>query len=204
MAHVQMTHHQYNLPAPGKKIAYKANRDNLQLALEDPCAKRMVESDLRMIEHYSDEIRKLEWHIEKQAKHNGENALMLSLLQTVPGIGTVLSLTLLYEIHTIERFPSMQQFCSYARLVKPEKTSQGQQAGKGGGKIGNPHLRWAFSEATYLLLRSSPEAKKCLERLQKKSNKAKALHTLSHRLGKGIYFMLKRREAFNANKFFAQ
>ena len=203
MAHIQMTHHQYNLRAPGKKIAYAANRKDIEFSFDDPSAKRMVESDLKMIEYFSEEIRKLEWFILKHARGEAENALLLSILKTVPGIGPVLSLTLLYEIHTIQRFPTVQQFCSYARLVKPEKTSQGKRAGGGGKKIGNPHLRWTFSEAMYLFLRSSKEAKKCLQRLQRQHSKAKAMHILSHRLGKAVYFMLLRKDAFNANKFFA-
>jgi transposase len=36
----------------------------------------------------------------------------------VPGIGQILALVLLYEIHDIRRFPSVQDFVSYCRLVK--------------------------------------------------------------------------------------
>ena len=204
MAHVQMTHHQYNLPAPGKKIAYRANRENLELAFDDESAKRMVESDLTMIDSYSEEIRKLEWFIEKQGKAAVNNAQALSLLKSVPGIGDVLSLTLLYEIENIERFPSVQKFCAYARLGRPEKTSAGKSAGGGGKKIGNPHLKWAFSEAAALMLRSSPEAKQYKERLERQYGKPKAMSLLAHRLGKAVYFMMLRGKPFDQHKFFAQ
>lgn len=202
LAHVQMTHHQYNLEAPGRKLSWRANRNGIELKFQDEAARRMVESDLFMIERYTEEIAKLEWFIQKNAEKDPERRLLLALLKTVPGIGDILSLTLLYEIHDISRFPSQQHFCSYARLVRPQKTSAGKKTGKGEGKIGNPNLKWAFSEAVALMLRSE-ESKKYFQRLMKKGSRAKAFSTFSHRLGKAVYFMLARKEAFNPQVFFA-
>jgi len=51
----------------------------------------------------------------------------LYLLQTVPGIGKILSLVRLYAIHDIGRFPRVQDFASYARLVKCSKESAGKR-----------------------------------------------------------------------------
>ena len=203
MAHIQMTHHQYNLTAPAKSLVYKANREKLELRFQDESTNRMLESDLRMVEHYSAEIRKLEWFIPKTARNDAEIALILSLLKTIPGVGDILSLTLLYEIHDISRFATHQRFASYARLIKPEKTSAGKTTGGGGKKIGNHHLKWALSEATVLMLAKSETAQKYLKRLMKKGSKAKALSTMTHRLGKAVYYMLSRKEAFNPNFFFA-
>ena len=50
----------------------------------------------------------------------------------------------------------------YARLIRPRKTSAGKVTGGGGGKIGNAHLKWAFSEAACLLARESDQAKRFL------------------------------------------
>ena len=71
----------------------------------------------------------------------------------MPGIGKVLALTILYEIHDITRFDRVQEFASYARLVKCQKQSGGKTLGTGGAKMGNVHLKWAFSEAAVLFLR---------------------------------------------------
>ena len=90
-------------------------------------------------------------HIVKTAKQHDANTLYL--LQTVPGIGKILSLVLLYEIHQIERFPRVQDFVSYCRLVKCAKESAGKRYGTSGNKIGNAYLKWAFSEAAVLFLR---------------------------------------------------
>jgi transposase len=122
-------------------------------------------------------------------------------LRTVHGIGPILSLVILYEIHDIDRFPRVQDFASYARLVKCAKESAGKRYGTSGKKIGNAHLKWAFSEAAVLFLRGNPEGMKLKKRLEKKHGKSKALSILAHKLGRAVYFMLKRKQAFDMKKF---
>ena len=61
---------------------------------------------------------------------------------------------MLYEIDTIRRFAEVGNFLSYARLVACTHESAGKVKGVGGRKIGNAHLKWAFSEAASLMLRS--------------------------------------------------
>src|SRR5262249_46775149 len=84
------------------------------------------------------------------------------------GVGKILALGLLYEIHDIRRFAGAGEFLSYARLIRPLKTSAGKVKGGGGAKIGNAHLKWAFSEAACLLVRESDQAKRFLARQEKK------------------------------------
>src|ERR687885_2971957 len=102
----------------------------------------------------------LELFILKTAKQH--DAQTLYLLQTVPGIGKILSLVLLYEIHDIDRFPTVQDFVSYCRLVKCAKESAGKRSGTSGKKIGKAYLKWAFSEAAVLFLRTNPAGQKYL------------------------------------------
>jgi transposase len=126
-----------------------------------------------------------------------------ALLRTVPGIGKVLSLVIPYEIHDINRFPRAQDFASYARLVKCPRESAGKRHGTGGNKIGNMHLKWAFSEAAVLFLRNNPEAMKFKKRLEKKHGKSKALSILAHKLGRAVYHVLREQKAFDMKKFLA-
>jgi transposase len=128
----------------------------------------------------------------------------LYLLRTVPGIGKILSLVLLYEIHNIARFPRVQDFVSYCRLVKCARESAGKRYGTSGAKIGNASLKWAFSEAAVLFLRNNPAGQKYLARLEKKHGKGKALTVLAHKLARAIYSMLKRETAFDLDKFFKE
>ena len=123
----------------------------------------------------------------KTARQHDANTLYR--LQTVPGVGKMLSLVLLYEIHDIHRFPRVQDFVSYCRLVKCAKESAGKRYGTSGKKIGNAYLKWAFSEAAVLFLRNNPAGQKYLARLEKKHGKGKALTVLAHKLARAIYYM---------------
>jgi transposase len=115
----------------------------------------------------------------------------------VPGIGKILSLGLRYEIHPIDRFPRVQDFASYGRLVKCAKESAGTRLGTSGHKIGNAHLTWAFSEAAPLFLRGNEPGQKSRARWENKPDKGKALSSLAHQLARAVYVMLKRKTAFD-------
>jgi len=199
LGHVHNTNSQYNLPEIAKKIAYKANRDGVAERFEDASVQKTIEVALALITYDDELLKELELCILKTARHHDPQTLYL--LQTVPGIGKILSLVLLYEIHRIDRFPSVQEFASYCRLVKGSKESGGKRLGTSGKQIGNAHLTWAFSEAATLFLRNNPQGQKLLARLEKKHDKGKALSPLAPKLGRAVYFMLKRTVAFDMNLF---
>jgi transposase len=139
---------------------------------------KSIEVDLALIDHYDHLLRDVERCVLKTAKQHDANTLYL--LRTVPGIGEILSLVVRYEIHDIQRFPRVQEFVSYCRLVKCAKESAGKRYGTSGTKMGNAYLQWAFSEAAVLFLRANPAGQKYLIRLEKKHSKAKALTVLAH------------------------
>lgn len=199
LTHVQQTNSQYNLPDIGKKIAYKANRDGVAERFTDLAVQKSIAVDLALIDYYDRLLNDLELQIVKTAKAHDANTFYR--LQSVPGIGKILSLVLLYEIHDIRRFPRGQEFVSYCRLVKCAKESAGKRYGTSGTKIGNAYLKWAFSEAAVLFLRANPAAQKYLARLEKKHSKGKALTVLAHKLARAVYYMLKRDTAFDIQKF---
>jgi transposase len=199
LAHIHNTNSQYNLPEIGKKIAYKANRAGVAERFPEPAVQKSIEVDLALIGHYDQLLRDMELAILKTAKQHETNTLYL--LRTVPGIGEILSLVLLYEIHDIQRFPRVQEFVSYCRLVKCAKESAGKRYGTSGSKIGNAYLKWAFSEAAVLFLRANPAGQKYLARLEKKHSKGKALTVLAHKLARAVYYMLQRKTAFDLPTF---
>jgi transposase len=200
LAHVQMTNQQYNHDPFEKMLKYAGNRDVLDRFAEDS-VRLSVEADLATVDHYDKLLTQLEKDLVRQATLHDPRAC--ALLRTIPGIGKILSLVLLYEIHTIDRFPTVGDFLSYARLVTPKQTSDGKVTGHSGAKIGNVHLKWAFSEAVLWMLRHSEEAKAFLKRKEKKYGKARAMTMLGRKIARAVYQMLKRKEPFDAVKFFA-
>jgi len=199
LAHIINTNTQYNLPLFEKRIKHKSNRAGVPDRFTDPSVKKTIEIDLSLIDVYDELIRDVELYLEKHAKAHDANTFYR--LRSVPGIGKTLALVIIYEINDIHRFNRVQNFASYARLIRPQKESNGKFAGKGNKKIGNHHLKWAISEAVVLMKRTSEDAKKYLARLERKHSKGKALGIFSHKLGRAIYFMLKNNQAFDMNKF---
>jgi len=102
------------------------------------------------------------------------------------------------------RFERVQNFTSYARLIKPQKESAGKLKGSGNRKMGNAYLKWAFSEATLLLIREKQEIKELHASLKNKHGKARALAIISHKLGRAVYYILKKQKAFDMNKFLSK
>jgi transposase len=199
LAHIHNTNSQYNLPEIQKNLRYAFNRQGIAERFADPSVSKSIELDLNLIDFYDQELGKIERYIQKQAKACDLHSLIL--LRTVPGIGEILSLVILYEIHTIDRFPTVQDFSSYCRLVKCKKESAGKSYGTTGRKIGNAYLKWAFSEAAVLFLRQNPPAQAWLEKIANRHNKARALTILAHKLGRAVYFMLQRKKVFDQKKF---
>ena len=155
LAHVVNTNTQFNLPPLTKKLTYAANRTpELPERFTDPSTRLMVETDLALIADYDRQIARLELHLTRTAKV--DDPVTFGFLRTVPGIGPILGLILLYEIDDIKRFPEAGNFLSYSRLVRCEHSSAGKVKGSGPKKVGNAHLKWAFSEAACLMIRAVP------------------------------------------------
>ena len=202
LAHLQNLRHTYNRGAFAKRIAYPSNREGVVAHFAgEPMVQANAALDLSLLDHYDQLLVDLERRLVKQAKKEAPHGF--HLLRSIPGIGKVLAMTIVYELHDVHRFERVQQFASYARLVKCAKESAGKRKGTSGAKMGNVHLKWAFSEAAVLFVRHSAEAKALLARLTKRHGKGKALSILAHKIGRAAYYVLVREKPFDAAKFFA-
>jgi transposase len=143
----------------------------------------------------------LERYIGKTA--HSHDPVSLARLHTIPGVGKILALMLLYEIEDIARFPRVQACVSDARLVKSARESHGKRHGTSGRKIGNAHLKWAFSEAAVRLLKHHEPAQKSLAKRATQHGTGKALSILAHTRGRAVYCMLKQHVAFDQATFLA-
>ena len=129
---------------------------------DDAAVQKNIAVDLALITYDDDLLTDLEWSIVQTAKQH--DAPTFYRLRSIPGVGKILALVMLYEIHDIHRFPRGQDFVSYCRLVQCARESAGTRSGPSGTKIGNAHLKWAFSEAAVLFLRHHPLGQQYLAR----------------------------------------
>lgn len=197
--HVRNTASQYNLRLPSGSLRSLCNQEGVADAFPDEASQLTIETDIATINALSGQIRRLETSLRKMAQI--ENPEMFYRLKSVPGIGDILAMVILYEIGNIQRFDGVGNFLSYARLVPGKHESNGKSYGSPGRKQGNPHLKWAFSEAVALLLRDSDTAKDTQKRWEKKHGRAKTLAILAARLGRAVYLIIKRGEMFDQTKF---
>jgi transposase len=199
LAHIHNTTSQYPLPEIGKKLAYKANREGGEAHFPDPSVRKTLEVEVSLINHYDQLLGEGARYITRSAK--AHDVQTFSRLQSVPGIGQILALVILYEIQDIARFPHLQDFVSDCRLVKCAKESGGKRVGTSGKRIGNVHLRWAFAAAAVWFLRHNQPGKEYFAKLAHQPGKAKALPVLAPKLSRAVYSRLTRAQAFDVQRF---
>ena len=198
-AHVTNSTAQYNLAHDNGDLRYPGNREVMRHKFPDASLQCNIDMDLNLIEFHVQELKRVELHVKQVIKRT--QLKDLHILKSIQGIGDIIGSTILLEIGDIQRFPTVKQFSSYSRLVKCKAESAGKTYGTQGNKIGNAHLKWAFSEAAVLYLRNSDVAKAYLAKLEKRMPKSKALSVLAHKLGRCVYFMLKNQQVFDEEQF---
>ncbi len=124
-------------------------------------------------------------------------------LQTIPGLGKILSMTIMLETGNIERFEKVGDFASYCRKVPTEWKSNNTKKGKGNSKNGNKYLAWAFSEAAEFSRRYDQNARTFYTRKAGKTNKMIAHSSLAHKLARAAYYIMRDGVEFDHKKLFA-
>jgi len=201
LTHLQILNAQYNLAPFAKRLCSAGNREDLKIAecFGDASVQQNAAADLAVIDRLDEVIADLERYLIRTAKV--DSLQTYQRLQTIPGVGKLLGLILLYEMHEVQRFDSAGQFLSYARLVRCVHESAGKKLGTGGKKIGNAHLRWALAEAACLFVQHSVRGKKWKQQQTARRGSGKALAILAARLGRAVYHMLRKGEAFDEERF---
>jgi transposase len=123
-------------------------------------------------------------------------------LQSVPGIGKILGLTIELETGPISRFNKVGNYVSYCRKVPSKWTSNGKMKGKGNKKNGNKYLAWAFSEAAELSRRFDKDVRVFYNRKQQRTNRMIAHSALAHKLARASYYIIRDRVPFMPDKLF--
>ena len=197
--HIQLVCHQYAITdVSGADVRNKDARQLLLGRFLTGDVRTNIVTDVQLIELLDPIIDELEQNILKQAKHH--NYRDYALLLSTPGIGTMIALNILYEIHDIKRFKTVQKFSSYCRVVKCDRSSAGKRKGFKNQKIGNPYLKWAMSEII-VNAQTNEEIKKYANKLESKYGRRRARAQSAHKFAVAIYFMLKNSEPFDLERF---
>ncbi len=165
---------------------------------DDPSEKLTVEVQKTHIDTLGAAIKRIERHVFRtvEAIPNAEELL------GIPGIGKILSMTILMEIGDINRFASAEKFASYARTVRSERTSNGKKKGENNRKCGNRYLSWAFMEGSNFIRRYDERAANWHARKARKTNKIVATKAIACKLAKAVWHILRDGRQYDGDLLF--
>jgi len=106
-----------------------------------------IDNLLRVIELLNDRIA----FADKELKQLAAEHPVCKRLMTIPGVGPVTALRFVAALDQIERFPNASAVQSYLGLVPGERSSGIRQRRTGITKAGPPRVRWALSQAAWVL-----------------------------------------------------
>jgi transposase len=149
------------------------------------------------IDFLTRQIKKVEKRVQGKIAWKDE----YGCLTTIPGVGAILSFTIMLETGSIQRFSAAGNYASYCRKVPTCWTSNGKSKGSGNKKNGNKYLAWAFSEAAELSRRFDPTIRAWYNRKASRTNRMVAHSALAHKLSRAAYYILRDHVPFNKEKF---
>jgi transposase len=165
---------------------------------EHPCDRLIAEEQLtvmRQLDRSIDRIEKVVLKVVKQLP-------CYRRLQTIPGIGMILGLTITLETGEVNRFATAGDYASYCRCVKSQRLSNQKSKGRNNRKCGNKYLAWAFVEAANCALRSDGQCRKFYERKKAQRNGIVGIKALACKLSKAAWHIMSREVDFEPERVF--
>jgi transposase len=191
----------YNIQGFDRNSVKHLSEKDMHELYHHPFVRVKATLELQRIELLTEQIRLIEKALFERARQDSK----FTLLQTIPGIGDILALTILYEVGDINRFAYTRGFCSYSRVVPGIHQSSGKAYRSPNSKQGNRYLKWAFSQAAIMAIRYYPEIRRLYERLAAKRRKAARLvarSIIAHKLAQAAFQVMKHNEPYKEELLF--
>ncbi len=125
-------------------------------------------------------------------------------LNTLPGVGRILGMTITMEVGDIGRFQSAGHFASYCRAVDARRTSNEKGKGLNNRKCGNKYLGWAFVEAAQFARRHDERSRRWFDRKAAKTNTVVAAKALACKLAKAAWHVMAHQVDYDAERVFGR
>lgn len=140
--------------------------------------------------------------IEKAVLKVVQHLPLYERLQSIPGIGKILGLTITLEVGDINRFHSAGNYASYCRCVQSCRTSNDKNKGRNNGKCGNKYLAWAYVEAANCAKRYNPACHQFVDRKTSQTNGIVAIKALACKMSKASWHVMKENVDFDPKRLF--
>jgi len=176
-----------------------ASPDSIAAMVSDPYVAIALRSTLSVIMTLSGEVDQIERAILAKVKPTAA----WERLNTIWGIGQILSTAILLETGPLDRFDSAGDYASYCRMVPAHRISNKKKKGEGNEKNGNRYLCWAFMEAAEYARRHYELARGWYDRKAGRTKPVVARKALAHKLAKAAWYVLRDGVAFDPEMLFS-
>jgi len=163
-----------------------------------PADQLITRLDLELVQQLDRSIAEIETTILAEVKSFPE----YRVLQTMPGVGKILGLTIILETVDPRRFASAGDYASYCRCVDSRRTSNGKKKGENNSKCGNKYLGWAYVEAAQFARRYDEDCRKFHDRKSAQVNSIVATKALACKLAKAAWHMMSQNTPYDGKRMF--
>ncbi len=116
---------------------------------------------------------------------------LIELLCTIPGVGLITAVTLIAEIEDINRFKTLDKFCSYVGIVPSTNSSGDTETVRGITPRSNRPLRNVIIESSWAAVRNNPMLAKQYNELCYKMENNKAIIRIAKKMLAIIRYVMK-------------
>ena len=182
--------HRHNLALPESGLCDRAWWENQTISRLE---KLQVRQELTLLEKVEQNKAELDLELQKMSVCETWGKQATQVLQ-LPGLGVVVTMTVLAAIGDIRRFEGPKQLVGYAGLGAGVHASGKEHKDKGITKSGRKELRWALVEAAWRAIRMSPLWKQRYEELKERKGPSKAIIAIARKLLVAVWHVLTKEE----------
>jgi len=187
--------HRHNIQAPQGKIDTGENREwweRLKLSELETLRLKQEIKTLRLIRENIVEVEKELGRLSNSQRW-GDQAVYL---MQIPGVGIIVTMTILSAIGDIQRFERPKKLVGYAGLGAGVHDSGQKHREKGITRVGRKELRWALVEASWQAIRANRRWRADYDELCKRKHPNQAIVAIARKLLVTIWYLLNRKEVY--------
>jgi len=188
--------HRHNIQAPDGKIDVGKNRawwEQLQMSELEMLRLKQELKTLRMVREHIVEVEKELGRLSTSGSWESQAVRVMQL----PGVGVIVTMTILSAIGDIRRFESPKKLVGYAGLGAGVHASGQKHREKGITKFGRKELRWALVEASWQAVRSNPRWRAQYDELCQRKHPNQAIVAIARKLLVTLWYVLSKQESYN-------
>ena len=188
--------HRHNLQAPDGKIDTGQNREWWEQVQLSGLERLRLNPELKTLRLVREHIVEVEKELGRLSTSERWAKQAVHIMQ-LPGVGIIVTMTILSAIGEIQRFPNARKLVGYAGFGAGVHDSGQKHQDRGLTKSGRKELRWALVEAAWQAIRSNAKLRAEYDQLCKRKHPNQAIVAIARKLLVILWCLLNRQESYN-------